>query len=86
MATEAHTCALGILASLPKYPPLYICKEPSTNSPLIMQNKPNFSNNLRSISSAMTKYYEHKTPLSPSPKQTQSNPILLTMYFRKCLW
>jgi len=30
-----------ILANLPKYPPLYICQEASTNQPLIMQNKAN---------------------------------------------
>jgi hypothetical protein len=70
MATEAH-----ILANLPKYPPLYICKEPSTNQLLIMQNKPNFLRYKMSINPVMKKHYEQKTPLRPPPKQSQSNPI-----------
>ncbi|MHC4396006.1 MAG: hypothetical protein ACYS1A_10170 [Planctomycetota bacterium] len=70
MATEAH-----ILANLPKYPPLYICREPSTNPPIFMQNKPNFLNNQMNLNSDMTNNYEHKTPLRPPPKQTQTNPI-----------
>ena len=40
-----------------------------------MQKKPNFSNRPMSINPVKTNYYEHKTPLRPPPKQTQSNPI-----------
>ena len=69
MTTEAY-----ILANLPKYTPLYICKEPSTNQPLIMQNKPNFLVAQIGLSPVMTNYYEHKTPLRPSSKQTQFMP------------
>ena len=75
MTTEAHTFALGILANLLKYPPLYICREPSTNSPLIMQNKPNFSNNKIDINPFMTNYYEQKPPLRQSENKPNSNPI-----------
>ena len=66
MTTEAH-----ILANLPICPPLYICKETSTNPPPFMQNKPNFLNNQRNISPVMTKHYGYKMRLCPPAKQTQ---------------
>jgi hypothetical protein len=40
-----------------------------------MQNKPNFLNTKRNISSDMTKHYEQKPPLRQPAKQTQTNPI-----------
>ena len=70
MIIEAH-----IRVNLPKYPPLYICKEPSTNPTLFMQNKPNFLNTKMNINFCLTNDYEYKMPLRPTPKQTQSNPI-----------
>jgi len=69
--------------------PLYICRESSTNSPLFMQNKPNFLDTQMNISSVLTKYYENNLcsgllenkpnskPIKPNtnPIQSQSKPI-----------
>jgi hypothetical protein len=67
---------------------LYICRESSTNSPLVMQNKPNLLDTQMSVSSALAKTYENNLcpglrenkpnskPIKPNtnPKQTQNKP------------
>ncbi len=53
---------------------LYICREPSTNSPLFMQNKPNLLNTRISITPVAIKNYSENDVLTPpknKPKQTQ---------------
>jgi len=40
-----------------------------------MQNKPNLGDNSMNISFCLTKHYKQKTPLRPTSKQSQSNPI-----------
>ena len=53
---------------------LYICREPSTNSPLFMQNKPNFLNARMNVTSVAIKSYSENDVLAPpknKPNQTQ---------------
>jgi len=75
MIIEAHTCARGILANLPKYPPFYICKEASTNPPLFMQNKPNFLNIQMNVTYDKTKDYENIYLLGSCKNKAKTNPI-----------
>ncbi len=39
---------------------LYICREPSTNQPLFMQNKPNFRKSQMNVKTYNTRAYENK--------------------------
>jgi len=58
--------------------PLYICREPSTNQLLFMQNKPNSPNVQFYINIYDTKDYKNFIPLAGQknkPNQTQTNPI-----------
>ena len=53
---------------------LYICREPSTNPPLFMQNKPNLRNAQINTSSCLTKDYANVRlhgRRENKPKQTQ---------------
>ncbi len=78
MITKAHT-----LANLPKYPPLYICQEPSTNPPPFMQNKPNFLNTQRNVTSIIKKVYTNFHLLGRRQNKAKTNPIKpnFTNYF-----
>ena len=69
--------AADIYVPISIYVPIrhYICRESSTNSPLFMQNKPNFRKTKMKLNFYSTKDYENETPLPTPPKQTQSNPI-----------
>jgi len=58
------------LSSLFTNLPLYICREPSTNPPLFLQNKPNLLNAQINVSAVMTIGCDNTRPSSP-PKQTQ---------------
>jgi len=51
----------------------------SQNKPNSKPIKPNLINAKMNLNPVMTKYYEQKTPLRPPAKQTQSNPISLTI-------
>jgi len=62
---------------------LYICREPSTNQLIFMQNKPNFQDNQMNVSVYLQTAYEnkHNWTLSENkpnskPIQTQSNLVL----------
>ena len=53
---------------------IYICREPSTNQLLIMQNKPNFQDVQMNVNAYNTKNYENKSNRTlgqNKPKQTQ---------------
>ncbi len=53
---------------------LYICRESSTNSPLFMQNKPNFPNTRMNVTPVAIKNYSENDVLAPpktNPIQTQ---------------
>jgi len=54
---------------------LYICREPSTNHLLFMQNKPNFQNAQMNINSLITKDYENKWQRRVRKNKPNSNPI-----------
>ncbi len=72
-----------ILANLPKYSSLYICKETSTNPPPFMQNKPNFLNTLRNLTSIIKKVYTSFLLLGRRQNKAKTNPIKpnFTNYF-----
>ncbi|MFH1881150.1 MAG: hypothetical protein ABIL62_00380, partial [Planctomycetota bacterium] len=54
---------------------LYICREPSTNQLLFMQNKPNLLDAQMNVSSIVTKEYENKHNWTLSENKPNSNPI-----------
>ncbi|MHC4394527.1 MAG: hypothetical protein ACYS1A_02615 [Planctomycetota bacterium] len=54
---------------------LYICKEPSTNQPLIMQNKANLLNAQMNVTSVKTKHYENQWLCQRRENKPNSNPI-----------
>jgi hypothetical protein len=60
----------------------YICREPSTNRPYFMQNKPNFRKSQMNVNKTITKDYGNwtlgqrgKNKPNSKPIQTQSKPI-----------
>ncbi len=53
----------------------YICREPSTNHLLFMQNKPNSPNVQFYINIYDTKYYKNFIPLAGQKNKPNSNPI-----------
>jgi len=55
--------------------PLYICREPSTNQLLFMQNKPNFLRSQMNIKLYNTKDYENKYNWTLGQNKPNSNPI-----------
>ncbi|MFH1881357.1 MAG: hypothetical protein ABIL62_01430 [Planctomycetota bacterium] len=62
---------------------LYICREPSTNQLLFMQNKPNFRKAKMNVNSLITIDYEKisdwtlgENKPNSNPIQTQSKPVL----------
>ncbi len=55
--------------------PLYICREPSTNQLLFMQNKPNFRKAKMNISNIITRNYKVFLPLAGQKNKPNSNPI-----------
>lgn len=60
-------------------------RTPNYEIPTFMQNKPNFLNNQMNVNSLITKHYEQKPTFRLLSKQTQSNPISLTISFRNSL-
>jgi len=52
----------------------YICREPSTNQLLFMQNKPNFLDAQMNVSSILTSDYENKHNWTLSENKPNSNP------------
>ena len=59
---------------------LYICREPSTNQLIFMQNKPNLPEGKIDAKYVFTKAYENKHNWilgENKPNQTQSKPILV---------
>ena len=57
---------------------LYNCRESSTNSPLFMQNEPNFQKSQMSVNLYITTNYENKrnwTLGENEPNRTQLKPI-----------
>ena len=58
---------------------LYICREPSTNHLLFMQNKPNFRKAKMNVNAFSQKDYENETTFRPkktNPNKPNSPPIL----------
>jgi len=57
---------------------LYICRESSTNSPLFMQNEPNFQKSQMNVNLYNTTDYENKSNWTlgeNEPNQSQLKPI-----------
>ena len=54
---------------------LYICREPSTNQLLFMQNKPNFRKAQMNVSIYYTKVYNNETASGSRKNKPNSNPI-----------
>ncbi len=54
---------------------LYICREPSTNQLLFMQNKPNFRKSQMNVSNIITRNYKNFLPLAGQKNKPNSNPI-----------
>ncbi len=54
---------------------LYICREPSTNQLLFMQNKPNFAKAKMNINIYHTKAYNNETAFRRGKNKPNSNPI-----------
>jgi len=54
---------------------LYICREPSTNQLLFMQNKPNLLDAQMNVSSILTTDYENKSNWTLGENKPNSNPI-----------
>jgi hypothetical protein len=52
---------------------------------VIMQNKPNFLNTQRNVTSIIKKVYRDIHLLGRRKNKPNSNPISLTIYFRKSL-
>jgi len=55
--------------------PLYICREPSTNQLLFMQNKPNFRKSQMNVNIYYTKAYNNETAFRRRKNKPNSNPI-----------
>ncbi len=55
--------------------PLYICREPSTNQLLFMQNKPNFPKSQMNVNPYNTTDYENNSNWTLSENKPNSNPI-----------
>ncbi len=55
--------------------PLYICREPSTNQLLNMQNKPNFRKAKMNVNIYYTKVYNNETAFRRGKNKPNSNPI-----------
>ncbi len=53
----------------------YICREPSTNQLLFMQNKPNFRKSQMNVSIFSKKAYENKSNWTLGQNKPNSNPI-----------
>ena len=75
MNTIPHTNHLSCLSHrvLPCH--LYICREPSTNQLLFMQNKLNFKDAKMNVNIYYTKAYENIIPLAGQKNKPNSNPI-----------
>ncbi len=54
---------------------LYICREPSTNQLLFMQNKPNFQDTQMNVNLYITRYYENIANRTLGQNKPNSNPI-----------
>ncbi len=55
--------------------PLYICREPSTNQLLFMQNKPNFRKSQMNLKFCKQMDYEYKRDWTIGQNKPNSNPI-----------
>jgi len=77
----AGISSLGFsISAAPGGAPLYICREPSTNTGLFMQNKPNFHNTKMNLTIYYTKVYNNEATFrrpKNKPNQTQNKPNLL---------
>ncbi len=54
---------------------LYICRESSTNSPLFMQNKPNFRKARMNVSLAITRNYNNEQRTMNNERLCKTKPI-----------
>ncbi len=73
--TLAHFRHFRHFSSLFTLSPLYICREPSTNQLLFMQNKPNFRKAKMNIYPYNTMNYKYFIPLAGYKNKANSNPI-----------
>ncbi|MCH8120765.1 MAG: hypothetical protein IIC00_13700 [Planctomycetes bacterium] len=73
--TLAHFRHFSHFSSLFTLSPLYICREPSTNQLLFMQNKPNLVRRRRIANSVYTRNYKNFIPLAGYKNKPNSNPI-----------
>ncbi len=73
MATEAQTCAIGIITILNILVALHLSRV-LYKSTLFMQNKPNLPNAQMNVNKVLTKDYENEPRLRIPGKQTQTNP------------
>jgi hypothetical protein len=60
------------------------CRGSSTNRPLFMQNKANFCKGQMNANSIITRDYEKRWALRVEQKQSQSNPIILSILISMC--
>jgi len=65
----------AILANLLLPSALYICRGPSTNQLLFMQNKPNFKDAKMNVNIYYTKAYNNETASGSRKNKPNSNPI-----------
>ncbi len=71
----SSACPVRVSFTLMGSSPLYICRGPSTNQLLFMQNKPNFRKAKMNVNSLITTDYENKWQRrvrKNKPNQTQS--------------
>ncbi len=68
-------CSLSSVFRLLSSAFLYICREPSTNHLLFMQNKPNFQKAKMNVNIYYIKDYQIFIPLAGQKNKPNSNPI-----------
>ncbi len=73
--TLAHFRHFRHFSSLFTLSPLYICREPSTNQLLFMQNKPNFRKPKMNLNTYYTKSYNNEPAFRRRKNKPNSNPI-----------
>ncbi len=73
--TLAHFRHFRHFSSLFTLSHLYICREPSTNQLLFMQNKPNFRKSQMNVNTYNKTYYENKRDWTLGENKPNSNPI-----------
>ncbi len=75
LAHFRHFIRRGGFSSLFTLSPLYICREPSTNQLLFMQNKPNVKDAQINVNSYMKSKYEKMDTWLSGKNKPNSNPI-----------